>query len=210
MRVYIVDDDLLVRTTLEFRLEAMGHAPVSFASAVEFLRTARSLQPGCVILDIHMPDIDGLAVQARLKEQRLDFPIVMLTGHADVGIAVRAMKAGALDFLEKPFSESAIGETLLRAARRLALGQAQQANCASARAALARLTPRERDVFDALVEGLRNKAIARRLGISPRTVELHRIRVMDKTEVSGLSDLVRLALAAGVSGAAAEPAGAGS
>ena len=209
MRVYVVDDDPLVRTALELRLEAMGHAPIGFASALEFLRTARSLQPGCVILDVRMPGIDGLAVQARLKDERLDFPIVMLTGYADVGVAVRAMKAGALDFLEKPVSEPAISDTLQRAARQLARGQAQRDNAESARAALARLTPRERDVFDGLVAGLRNKAIARRLGISPRTVELHRIRVMDKTEVSGLSDLVRLALAAGIT-AAAEPLAAGS
>ena len=210
MRVYIVDDDPLVRATLDLRLEAMGHAPTSFASAADFLRTARSLQPGCVILDIRMPDIDGLAVQSRLAEQKLNFPIVMLTGHADVGVAVRAMKAGALDFLEKPFSEQAIKDTLQRASRELELGQTQQANAEAARAALARLTPRERDVLDGLVEGLRNKAIAQRLGISPRTVELHRIRLLDKTEASGLSELVRLALAAGIAAAGAEPAGAGS
>ncbi|HEY1503964.1 MAG TPA: response regulator FixJ [Stellaceae bacterium] len=197
-RVYIIDDDDAVRDSLSLQLEATGYEVASFSSAIGFLEIAGTLPPGCVISDVQMPDMDGMELQQRLAEMKLDFPVVIVTGHADVALAVRAMKAGAVDFIEKPFEERAILESVRHAQTRFAAQRASAQAGATAREKLVTLTPREREVFDEMVRGKQNKMIAFDLNISPRTVEVHRARVLEKLEARSLSELVRLALAAGI------------
>jgi two-component system response regulator FixJ len=197
-RVYIIDDDDAVRDSLSIQLESTGYEVASFPSAVGFLKIANSLQPGCVISDVQMPDMDGMELQQRLTDMKLDFPVVIVTGHADVALAVRAMKAGAVDFIEKPFDEGAILNSVQHAQTRFAAQRATAQAGATAREKIGTLTPREREVFDEMVRGKQNKMIAYDLDISPRTVEVHRARVLEKLEARSLSELVRLALAAGV------------
>jgi len=198
VRVYIIDDDDAVRDSLSLQLEAAGYEVASFPSAIGFLEIAGTLQPGCVISDVQMPDMDGMELQQRLSDLKLDFPVVIVTGHADVALAVRAMKAGAVDFIEKPFEEQAILDSVQHAQTRFAAQRATAQAGATAREKLSSLTPREREVFDEMVRGKQNKVIAYDLDISPRTVEVHRARVLEKLEARSLSELVRLALAAGV------------
>lgn len=198
VRVYIIDDDDAVRDSLSLQLEAAGYEVASFPSAIGFLEIAGTLQPGCVISDVQMPDMDGMELQQRLSDLKLDFPVVIVTGHADVALAVRAMKAGAVDFIEKPFEEQAILDSVQHAQTRFAAQRATAQAGATAREKLSNLTPREREVFDEMVRGKQNKVIAYDLDISPRTVEVHRARVLEKLEARSLSELVRLALAAGV------------
>jgi two-component system response regulator FixJ len=197
-RVYIIDDDDGVRDSLTVQLEANGYEVASFASAVGFLEAAAKIPLGCVISDVQMPDMDGMELQQRLTEMKLDFPVVIMTGHGDVALAVRAMKAGAVDFIEKPFDEKAILESIKLAQSHFAAQHASATAGSTARERLAALTPRERQVFDEVVRGKQNKVIAFDLDISPRTVEVHRARVLEKLEARSLSELVRLALAAGV------------
>src|SRR6185312_6279060 len=178
VRVYIIDDDDAVRDSLSVQLESTGYEVASFPSAVGFLEIATSLQPGCIISDVQMPDMDGMELQRRLNELKLDFPVVIVTGHADVALAVRAMKAGAVDFIEKPFEERAILDSVRSAQSRFATQRASAEAGATAREKLASLTPREREVFDEMVRGKQNKMIAFDLDISPRTVEVHRARVL--------------------------------
>jgi two-component system response regulator FixJ len=197
-RVYIVDDDEAVRHSLSLLLETEGYRVASFGAAPDFLAAASALPAGILIADIRMPEMDGLELQQHLDERRLPFPVILITGHGEVPLAVRAMKAGAVDFIEKPFAAEAIVEAVEAALSRLA----EAAPDPLAREAAARLTalsPREREVLAGLVAGLPNKAIAYDLAISPRTVEIHRARVMHKMQAKSLSELVRLALAAGVS-----------
>ena len=196
--IYIVDDDEAVRDSLAVQLEAVGFTVTAFASSLDFLQKAPTLTPGCLISDVRMPDIDGLDLQNRLTELKLDFPVIIMTGHGDVSLAVRAMKAGAVDFIEKPFSETAILDSIKLAQRRFEQAHKSDAATAAARERMALLTPREREVFDGLVAGRQNKVIAFDLSISPRTVEIHRARVLEKMQARSLSELVRLALAAGV------------
>jgi two-component system response regulator FixJ len=196
--VYIVDDDDAVRDSLSIQLEAAGFNVTAFPSSLEFLQKAPSLTPGCLISDVRMPDIDGLDLQNRLTQMKLNFPIIIMTGHGDVSLAVRAMRAGAVDFIEKPFSESAILESIRLAQSRFEATTKSDAAGNHARQRMALLTPREREVFDGLVDGKQNKVIAYDLTISPRTVEIHRARVLEKMEARSLPELVRFALAAGV------------
>ena len=196
--IYIVDDDQAVRASLLALFEANGYTSRIFSSAQEFLAAAPGLHPGCLIADIRMPGMDGLEMQQRLIERGLPFPFIVITGHGDVPLAVRAMKAGALDFIEKPFAADTI---LGRAKGALdCLGTARQVEglTATATARLKALSPREREVLEGLLAGLSNKSIAYELAISPRTVEIHRARVMEKMGVRSLSELVRLGLAAGL------------
>jgi len=197
-RVYIVDDDEAVRDSLSVLLESKAYTVRSFGSAPEFLAAAPSLLVGCMIVDIRMPEMDGLELQQRLIEGTLNFPMIVITGHGDVPLAVRAMKAGAVDFIEKPFTADAILNSLQAALARLETPNEKDPAAAAATAKLALLSPREREVLAGLVAGLPNKSIAYDLAISPRTVEIHRARVMDKMGARSLSQLVRLALAAGV------------
>jgi two-component system response regulator FixJ len=196
--VYIVDDDEAVRDSLSALLESKGYAVTSFGSAPEFLETTRSLPPGCLVVDIRMPEMDGLELQQRLIERGLGFPLIVITGHGAVPLAVRAMKAGAIDFVEKPFASQAILDSLETAFARLAAPAEQDPTAVAAASKLNLLSPREREVLEGLLEGLPNKSIAHDLGISPRTVEIHRARAMDKMGARSLSELIRLALTAGV------------
>ena len=196
--VYIVDDDEAVRDSLEFQLKSAGYDVRTFSSGVEFLNQAPSLPPGCVILDVRMPDMDGQEVQVRLAEMKLSLPVVMITGHGEVPLAVRAMRAGAVDFVEKPFSEEAILESIQLAANWSATPAIPDEHAEAAASRLKRLSAREREVLEGLVAGLPNKTIAFDLGLSARTIEAHRARVMDKMQARSLPELVRLAMAAGL------------
>jgi two-component system, LuxR family, response regulator FixJ len=196
--VYIVDDDVMVRHVLGQVLSGAGFAARSFGSAQDFLDAAPGLAPGCLVADVRMPGIDGLELLKTLKERDMPFPMVMITGHANVAMAVRAMKTGAVDFVEKPFSGEAILDGIARAQDRLRQSRTESETDEAARACLAALTKRERQVLEGLVAGLPNKTVAYDLGISTRTVEHYRARVMEKMQASCLSQLVRLALAAGI------------
>lgn len=196
--VYIVDDDEPVRRSLAMQLSAAGFAVLSFASAQAFLDAAPGLAAGCLISDIRMPGMDGLELVRILTERDLPFPVVVMTGHADLAVAVRALRVGAIDFIEKPFSEEAIVESIGRAQDRLERTRKDTEAGETARARLALLTERERQVLQGLVSGLPNKTVAYNLGISQRTVEVYRARTMEKMQARSLSHLVRLALAAGI------------
>ena len=196
--IYIVDDDEAVRDSLSLLLQASGFAARTFASAREFLTAASSLRPGVVISDFQMPEMDGLELQQRLNEMRVPFLLIVMTGHGDVPLAVQAIKAGALDFIEKPFAAEAILNVATAASERLAEPAGEDRLGAMAAARLALLTPREHEVLEGLLAGLPNKSIAYDLEISPRTVEIHRARAMDKMGARSLSELVQLSLAAGM------------
>lgn len=191
--VALIDDDASVRRALVRRLRTAGHAVEAFAAPQEFLEHRAQLRLGCVVTDLQMPGMSGLDLQAALADAGVDAPFVFISGHGDVTTGVAAMRAGAVHFLQKPFSDAeilaAIGEALALAAERAAARSARDA-AAQARASL---TPRERDVFALVVEGLRNKIIADRLGVTEKTVKVHRARVMDKMGARSLADLVRIA-----------------
>ena len=197
-RVYIVDDDEAVRDSLSVLLESRAFVVRGFGSAPEFLAAAPSLPVGCLIVDIRMPEMDGLELQQHLIDRSLGFPLIVITGHGDVPLAVRAMKAGAVDFIEKPFTSEAILDSLEVALSRLTTLDEEETAKVAALAKLALLSPRELQVLEGLLAGLPNKSIAFDLEISPRTVEIHRARVMDKMGARNLSELIRLALAGGV------------
>ncbi|KFG89385.1 Chemotaxis protein CheY [Sphingobium herbicidovorans NBRC 16415] len=191
--IYVVDDDEAIRRSLSFMLKTSGYAVQLFASGVEFLREAGDLAPGCVLLDVRMPDIDGLEVQREMRARGIMLPVVIMTGHGDIDMAVSAMKAGASDFIEKPFEKAAL-LGCVEAARKLSLAdRGASARAKDAHARLNILTEREREVLDGLVEGLPNKTIAYDLGISPRTVEIHRANLMHKLEVKSLAEALRIA-----------------
>lgn len=193
--IFVIDDDPAVRASLRALLESAGLAVKDYASATAFLAERQPLR-GCVLSDVRMPEMDGLELQEEIARRHIGIPVVIMTGHADVSLAVRAMKAGALDFIQKPFDDEALLASIHRA---MELGRQKHDQLAEARAAqelLALLTPRERHVLDQLVAGRSNKVAAYELGISPRTIEIHRARIMDKMHARSLSDLVRTALAA--------------
>jgi two-component system response regulator FixJ len=195
--VYVVDDDDAVRDSLTMLLEAAGLRVEAFATGAEVLVRCRDERPACVITDVRMPGMDGLQLQQRLAQLHAQLPVIVITGHGDVPLAVRAMKAGAVDFIEKPFSDEVILASIEAAARgRRGAGSGAIAGEFADR--LARLTARERDVFHQLIVGHPNKVVAFNLGISARTVEIHRARVMEKLEVRSLPELVRQAIEAGV------------
>jgi two-component system, LuxR family, response regulator FixJ len=193
--IYVVDDDEAVRDSLSVLLEARGYTVRSFAGAPQFLAAAPSLREGCLIADIRMPDMDGLELQQHLVERAFPFPLIVITGHGDIPLAVRALKAGAVDFIEKPFASDTILNSTAAALDRLARPRDQDLVAAER---LGMLTPREREVLLGLLAGLPNKSIAYDLAISPRTVEIHRARVMDKMGARSLSELIRMSLAAGI------------
>jgi two-component system response regulator FixJ len=197
--ILIVDDDADVRDSLRALLESAGFDVRDFDSAKAVLAYDRLTQGACLIADIRMPDMDGLTLQEELVRRKVGLPVIIVTGHGDVPLAVRAMKAGAVDFIEKPFDDELLLQSIKEALTlgKEARGQASLAQTAAARMAL--LTERERQVLECLVAGKANKVIAYELDISPRTVEIHRAHVMEKMQARSLSDVVRLALAAGVS-----------
>ncbi len=196
--VYVVDDDDAVRDSLALLLEASGLRVEAFAAAAEVLVRCRDERPACVITDVRMPEMDGLELQQRLARLHAHLPVIVITGHGDVPLAVQAMKAGAVDFIEKPFSDDVILASIETAVARERRGAGPSAIVGEFGNRLARLTPREREVFHQLIVGHPNKVIAYNLGISARTVEIHRARVMEKMEVRSLPELVRLAIEAGV------------
>lgn len=194
--VFVVDDDEAVRESLSALLDASGFRVKAYQSAAAFLANDRPPQKACLITDIRMPDMDGLELQIELKRRGSRLPVIVITGHGDVPLAVKAMKAGAIEFLEKPYDDQTLLDSL-----RLALSQAgnqsgEEQTAAGVREKLATLTPREREVFDLVVMGKLNKVIAYELSISPRTVEIHRGRLMHKMGARNLADLVRMGLAA--------------
>jgi two-component system response regulator FixJ len=192
--VHVVDDDEAMRDSLAFLLQSAKLAVRVYESGPALLARAADIEPGCILTDVRMPGMSGLELVARLKEIRVFHPIIVLTGHADVALAVEAMKAGVVDFLEKPFDD----EALLRAVRAALAGggelAARQSERSEIETRLARLTERESEVFDAIVNGDSNKLAAQKLGISPRTVEIYRANVMQKMEAENLSALVRMAM----------------
>lgn len=195
--VFVVDDDEPVRESLAALLESHGYPTKTFPSALEFLAKTDRKAPGCLLADIRMPEMDGLELQEKVAADYPNIAVIIMTGHGDVPLAVRAMKAGAVDFLEKPFSQDLMIQTVSVAFDRAASLQKAASTIEAATSRLDLLTPRERQVLEGLVAGLPNKTIGYDLGISPRTVEIHRARVMEKLQAKSLSDLVRIAIAAG-------------
>ncbi len=198
--IYVVDDDPAVRESLDLLLESAGHSVRTFSSSHDFLAEAASLERGCMIVDLVMPKLDGLELQRVLAERDLDFPVIVITGHGDIPTAVRAIRAGAVDFVEKPFTAEAILGSVRRALELPHRSAADRVR-AAVEARLQLLSPREREVLEGMVAGHPNKIIAYNLSLSPRTVEIHRARVMDKMQARSLSELVRLALSAGIGNA---------
>jgi two-component system response regulator FixJ len=193
--IYVVDDDPGVRESLEALLEAHGHAVVACGSAAEFLDRFEPDGAASILLDVRLPGMDGLTLLETLGDRRQGVPVVMMTAHGDVPMAARAMRAGAVDMVEKPFDTAALLASLAGAMARTSPVAA--GIDPALRARFESLTPREREVMERMVEGLPNKLIAHALGMSPRTVEIHRGRVMQKTHAGSLAQLVRMALRAG-------------
>ena len=197
-QVFIVDDDAAVRDSLRALLESSSFSVREFDSAKALLQTPELSRSACVIADIRMPDMDGLALQEELIKRQVGIPVIIVTGHGDVPLAVRAMKAGAVDFIEKPFDEQLILDSVGRAIALSKETRSQASLHQAAETRIASLTARERQVLEHLVAGRANKVIAHELDISPRTVEIHRAHLMEKMQARSLSDLVRMALSSGV------------
>jgi len=195
--VHLIDDDEAVRLSLAFVLEMNDLPARTYASAPEFLEIADTLTGGCVVTDVRMPEMSGLELVRRLKERGVTLPVIVITGHGDVPLAVEAMRAGVIDFIEKPFEEDVLMQSI-----RMALDVKLEADVHSQERQhfeqmLSTLSGREKDVLRGVIAGKMNKVIAHELGISPRTVEVYRANVMSKTNANGLSELVRIALLAG-------------
>ena len=196
--VYVVDDDPAVRQSTCFILSTRGIRSRPFVSGVDFLAEVEALEPGCLLLDVRMPAIPGPEVQTELALRQIDLPTIVMTGHGDVSTAVRVMKLGAIDFLEKPFADETLFATLERAFALLEDRRTATEQIDGALRRIGALSPRETDVLRGLVAGLPNKIIAHRLGLSPRTVEMHRAKMMTKLGLRSLPDVLRLAFRAGV------------
>lgn len=196
--IHIVDDEDSVRRSLDFMLRAVGHRVERWCDGKAFLKGADNTVPACVLLDIRMPGLDGLEVQASMAGAGLDFPVILLTGHGDISVAVQAMKAGAIDFLEKPFDRENLLRSVDMAFHQIADREALRDRAEWARVQLAKLTEREREILDGLACGYPNKTIAYDLQISSRTVEVYRANVMTKLEVTNFADALRIAFAAGL------------
>ena len=197
-QVYVVDDDDAVRESLAALLESFGYDAKTFDSAASFLAACPETVQGCLLADIRMPDMDGLELLELVSGHYPGLGVVIITGHGDVPLAVRAMKSGAADFVEKPFTAEIVTAAVENALRHADRSPRKSAETTEIEGRVAQLTAREREVMDGLVAGLPNKTIAYDLGISPRTVEIHRARVMDKMQARSLSELVRLAITAGI------------
>ncbi len=195
--VYVVDDDPAMRHSLAWLIGALGVPVESFASGEEFLRAVRPEQPGCLVTDVRMPGMSGLELQDTLTRAGSLLTVVVITGHADVPMAVRALRAGAVDFIEKPFNDQVLLDRVHEALEQSHRAWEEQARKDHVRSLLARLTPRERQVADLVVAGKPNKVIAAEINISLKTVEVHRHNVMEKLEVGSIADLTRLLIEAG-------------
>ncbi|KJS36361.1 MAG: response regulator FixJ [Hyphomonas sp. BRH_c22] len=196
--IHLVDDDEAVRHSASFMLRHAGFLVKTYADGVQFLECAQTADPGCILLDVQMPHMDGLEVQERLNELGLAFPVIVLTGHGDVEVAVKAMKAGAIDFVEKPYEKQTLVDAIVRAFDRMDARSLKDVLADEAKGRVERLTPREKDVLVGLVDGFTNKMIAETLDISPRTVEIHRANLMEKLDAPSLSSVLRIAFAAGI------------
>lgn len=194
--VHLVDDDAAIRRSVGFMLKTSGHRVESYESGADLLKYGAKLDQGCILLDVRMPGMDGLQVQQALQENGVSLPVIIMTGHGDVSLAVRALKAGAVDFIEKPFEKNALLASLEEGYRRLSEKGATEDRKRDALVRLQALTAREREVLDGLARGLPNKTIAYYLGISPRTVEIHRSNLMTKLDVRSLSEALRITFAA--------------
>lgn len=194
--VHVIDDDSAARHSLEFLLDCAGMKARGWDSATAFLEALPTLDHGCIVTDVRMPGMSGIELVGRLKELGVADPVIVITGHADVPMAIDAMKRGVADFIEKPFSDEVILDSIRSALSRHGAAAEQQAERDRVRERLAALSPRERDVLDGLVEGHPNKVIAFDLGISARTVEVYRANLMTKMQAGSLSELVRMAMVA--------------
>ncbi len=198
--VYIVDDDETVRAALQRLLRSVGLETAVFPSAREFLFHARPERPGCLVLDVRMPEMSGLDLQQVMREAGIELPVIFLTGHGDVPMSVRAMKAGAADFLQKPVLEQDLLDAVHRAIARDRARRSERADTEEIRARYGTLTPREREVLAHVVGGALNKQIAGRLGTVEKTIKVHRARVMEKMGAESVAELVRLAARLGIAG----------
>lgn len=195
--VHLIDDDEAIRTSLSFVLEMHDLPARTYASAPEFLAVVDDIRGGCIVTDVRMPEMSGLDLVRRLKERGVGLPVIVITGHGDVPLAVEAMRAGVVDFIEKPFEDEILVRSIRMALESRAEDDVHAAERRRFEEMLSTLSGREKDVLRGVVAGKMNKVIAYELGISPRTVEVYRANVMSKTQASGLSDLVRIALLAG-------------
>lgn len=196
--IHLVDDDEAIRHSASFMLRHAGFTVRTYRDGVQFLDEINPDEIGCVLLDVRMPVMDGIAVLSAMDEQGIDLPVVVLTGHGDVSVAVDAMKAGAIDFIEKPYEKQTLLAAISTAFDRIDDAVAYHDRASRARAKLSTLTPREYDVLERLVQGLTNKAIAADLSISARTVEIHRGHLMEKLEADSLSAALKTAFHAGI------------
>jgi two-component system response regulator FixJ len=197
-KIYVIDDDEAMRDSLSFLLDSAGFNVRLFEAALNFLDVLPDLDFGCVVSDVRMPGLDGIELLKRMKSVHSTFPIVIMTGHGDVPLAVEAMKLGAVDFLEKPFEDERLIGMIEGAIRQAEPAAKSEAITQDIAARIATLSPRERQVMDGLIAGLSNKLIARDYDISPRTIEVYRANVMTKMQANSLSELVRLAMRAGL------------
>jgi two-component system, LuxR family, response regulator FixJ len=195
--VHVIDDDEAVRDSIDFLLRSAGLSVRTYDSATSFLDAAPKIGAGCIITDVRMPGLSGLDLLRRLQEMQVALPVIVITGHGDVPLAVEAMKCGAVDFLEKPFDDDVLLASVRSALDRSEESAAVESERAEIRARIAALTQRERDVLEGLVAGHPNKIIAFKLEISPRTVEIYRANLMTKMKAGSLSELVRMTLLAG-------------
>jgi len=196
--VHVIDDDEAVRESIDFLLRSAGLSVRTYDSATAFLEAAPKISSGCIITDVRMPGLNGIDLLRRLQEMEIGLPVIVITGHGDVPVAVEAMKCGAVDFLEKPFDDDVLLASVRGALNRSEESAAVESERAEIRARIAALTQRERDVLEGLVAGHPNKIIAFKLEISPRTVEIYRANLMTKMKAGSLSELVRMALVAGL------------
>ena len=197
-QVYIVDDDRLARESLEWLIDTIGLSVSAYESGAQFLEMYTESMAGCLVLDVRMPGISGIDLLSRLKRLGCGLPVIIMTGHADVAMAVRAMKAGVYDFIEKPYNDSLMLERIQTAIAYDLDARKKQERIHEVNARLAKLTPRESEVLDYILKSTANKNIAAELGISIKTVELHRSNLMQKMQAGSVTELVRLALIAGI------------
>ena len=194
-KVFLVDDDPAVARSFQMLMKSVPLAHQVFRSAVEFLEACDPMWEGCLVLDVRMPGMSGLELLERLHDRKIELPIIIITGHADVPMAVRALKAGVHEFLEKPFNPQVLLECINRAFEKDAAVRKRNSQRAELTSRLALLTPREREVLDLIVTGKEQKTIAAQLGISPKTLDVHRSNVMQKMQAANLVDLMRLVMA---------------
>lgn len=194
--VYVVDDDPSFRKSLRWLIESVGLKVATYGSGREFLENCRFETPGCVVLDVRMQGMSGLELQEKLQERNVDLPVIMVTAYGDVPMAVRAMKSGAVDFFEKPFSDQVLLDHIQQAIQNNVRSKQDRAEHIRIKALIGQLTPREREVMDLVVNGLSSKQIAAELNVSFKTIEAHRAKIMKKMQAKSVPNLIRMNLAA--------------